>query len=125
MNKFSFIDKQMEFLKIPYEFDEWTQKIRYPYSVGELPSPEEITTEDGKEEQPFIITLFHRGKKSVLEEIKEKIKNHFHPIAGLRGETDNGAIIVFYEGAFYVPTGEDELKKMQINLKILEWKGDF
>ena len=58
-----------------------------------------------------------------LEKDKAKIKNHFDPIYGLRGKIGNSAIVVFYDGAFYIPSGEASLLKIQINLKIKEWKG--
>ena len=125
MDKLKFINEQMDILAVPYEFGEWTSDIKYPYFVGELPSPEEITTEDGKEETTMFLTGFHRGKIIDLEMIKKKIKKHFNPIVGLCGKTDSGSIAVFFDGSFYLPTGEADLKKLQINLKIKEWKGDF
>ena len=125
MDKLKFINEQMDILAVPYEFGEWTSEIKYPYTVGELPSPEDITTEDGKEETTFILNCFDRGKYIDLEEIKEKIKMHFHPVFGLRAQTMNGSIAVFYDGAFYISTGEADLKRLQINLIIKEWKGDL
>lgn len=124
MEKLKFINNQMAVIAVPYEFGEWTSKVQYPYSVGEI-TEEPITTEDGAEQSTLLVEVFHRGKYIDLERIKEKIKKHFHPIHGLRGQTDGGSIAVFFDGAFYVPTGEAELKRMQINLKIKEWKGDF
>lgn len=125
MSALKFIHEQMESLAIPYEFGEWTSDVVYPYFVGEI-TENEPTTEDGGEELPFILTGFHRGKYIDLEEAKEKIKKHFHPISGLRATTDSGSsIAVFFGGAFYVPTGEADLKKIQINLKIKQWKGDL
>ena len=124
-NKLDFINQQMEALGIPYEFGEWTSDVRYPYFVGELSSPEEMITEDGREATTLLITGFHRGKYAELEIKKERIKKHFHHINGLCGKTDSGSIAVFFDGSFYLPTGEADLKKIQINLKILEWKGDF
>ena len=124
MDKLKFIDEQMDILTVPYEFGEWTSEVKYPYSVGEI-SEFPPMTEDGYEESTLILTLFQRGKYIELEEIKEKIKKHFDPINGLRSTTDSGAIAVFYNGAFNIPTGESELKKMQINLLIKEWKGAY
>ena len=125
MSALKFMNEQMESLGIPYEFGEWTSDVVYPYFVGEI-TENEPTTEDGAEEAPFILTGFHRGKYIDLEEAKEKIKKHFHPVHGLRATTDSGSsIAVFFAGAFYVPTGEAELKKIQINLKIKQWKGDL
>lgn len=122
MEKLKFINEQMAKIGIPYEFGEWSSDIKYPYYVGEI-TEDPITTEDGLEESTMLVTAFHRGKRIDLEKDKKKIKEHFDPIYGLRGETEKGAIIVFYDGAFYIPSGEASLLKMQINLKIKEWKG--
>lgn len=122
MDKLKFIKEQMNILAVPYEFGGWTSKEKYPYFVGELPSPEEIGTEDGKTETTLILTGFTRGKFLELEEIKDKIRKHFNMICGLRTHTGSGSIAVFYDGSFFIPTGEADLKKIQINLKIIEWK---
>lgn len=124
MDKLKFISDQMDILEVPYEFMEWTSKVVYPYFVGEI-TETEPDTEDGKEESTMILTGTHRGTYLELETIKENIKKHFHPIHGLRGQTDSGSIAVYYGGAFYVPTGEADLKRIQINLNIKEWKGDL
>jgi len=122
MDNLTFINEQMDNIAVPYEFNEWTSDVVYPYFVGEI-TEEPTITEDGAEESTFILTGFHRGKLIDLLRVKEKIKKHFHPIHGLRGETDSGAIAVFFDGFFPVPSGEAELQKIQINLKIKEWKG--
>lgn len=127
MDKLKFIKEQMDILAVPYEFGEWTSNVQYPYFVGEI-TEDEPTTEDGYEQSTLLLTGFNRGTNNVilgLEEIKAKIKKHFHSIHGLRATTDSGAIAVFYGGAFPVPTNEAELKKIQINLIIKEWKGDI
>lgn len=121
MDKCGFIDEQMTVLAVPYELNEWTQDVVYPYFTGEI-TEEPTTTEDGYEHSTMILTGFHRGKYIVLEEIKSKIKKHFHD---LRASTDSGSIAVSYGGAFPVPSGEKDLKKIQINLDIKEWKGDL
>ena len=114
----------MDLISVPYELDEWTSDVIYPYGVGEI-TEEPSMTEDGAEESTLLLTFWHRGKIIDLERIKKKIKKHFHPIYGLRGSTDGGTIAVFYDSAFYIHSGEAELKKLQINLKIKEWKGDL
>ena len=117
-----FIKEQMSALNIPYEFMEWTSALSYPYVVGEYTETPTLD-EDGKEESTMILTATTRGEWLELEEIKEKIKKHFPAVGGLRAETDNGVIVVFYSDAFPVPTGEAGLKRIQINLDIREWKG--
>lgn len=122
MDKLKFINEQMDMIAVPYEFGEWTSPVVDTYGVGEI-TEDPITTEDGEEQSTLLLTYFHRGKMIDLLEIKEKIKKHFHPVYGVRGETEGGAIAVFYNGFFTIPSGEADLKKMQINLKIYEWKG--
>lgn len=122
MDALKFISEQMGAIAVPYEFGEWTKEIKYPYFVGEIVE-DEPQDEDGGEDSTVILDGWHRGKYIALEEVKAKIKRHFDPIHGLRGQTESGAIAVFYAGAMYVPTGEAELKRIQITLKIKEWKG--
>lgn len=121
VEKLGFINEQFAKLDIPYEFLEWSSPVKYPYYVGEI-TEEPTVTEDGFEESTLIVTGYHRGDAATLEADKEKIKKHFHPINGLHGQTDNGRIVVLFDGAFYIPTGEAGLKRIQINLKIMEWK---
>ena len=124
MDKLGFILKHLTDIAIPYEFGEWNSDIVYPYYTGEI-TEEPPTTEDGAEQSTLILNGFHRGKFIDLERDKKKIKKLFNPTYGLRGETDSGAIAVFFDGSFYIPTGEADLKRIQINLKIKEWKGDL
>lgn len=125
MEKLKFINEQMDNIAVPYEFGEWTSAKKDLYFVGEV-TEDPITTEDGLEESTMILTGFFRGDSRLeLEKEKQKIKKHFHPIFGMRATTDSGSIAVFFDGAFYIPSGEAQLLKMQINLKIKEWKGDL
>ena len=96
-----FINEQMDFLAIPYEFGEWTSDVKYPYVVGEI-TEVESDVEDGSEEYQFILTVFQRGQYADVEEIKNKIKKHFHPINGMRRQIVNDVIVGFYGGAFYI-----------------------
>lgn len=123
MGKLKFISDQMDSIAVPYEFMQWSSDIVYPYFVGEI-TEEPTLTEDGLEQSTMLLTGFHRGQYIDMETVKERIKSHFSPVCGLRGHTDSGsAIAVFFDGSFYVPTGDSDLKKIQINLKIYEWKG--
>ena len=123
----TFLKEQMDMLAIPYEFGEWTSDVVYPYSVGEL-TETETENEDGMEQPEFILTVFHRSAENsfaALEDIKNKIKKHFHPIHGLRVQQGHDVFVCFYGGAFYVPTGEAALKRLQITLNIKHWKGEI
>ena len=114
----------MAVISVPYEFGEWTSDIVYPYFTGEI-IEEPPNTEDGAEQSTLILSGFHRGKYIDLETIKNRIKKHFPAIEGLRAETGSGSIAVFFDGAFPVPTGEAQFKRIEIHLKIKEWKGDL
>ena len=122
MDKLNFINEQMNMISVPYEFSEWTAPITYPYGVGEI-TEDPITTEDGAEQSTLLLTFFNRGKMIDLLEIKEKIKKHFPPIYGLRSDTEGGTIAAFYDGFLPIPSGEADLKKIQVNIIIKEWKG--
>lgn len=123
MEKLKFINDQMDQIGVPYELNEWTSEIKYPYFVGEI-TVEPTSTEDGLEQSTLLLTGFNRGNLTALLTVMKKIESHFPPVYGLRGTTDSGSsIAVFFDGSFPVPTGEADLKKIQINLKIKEWKG--
>lgn len=115
----------MTALDIPYQLIEWNAadgRLTYPYFVGEF-SETPTMNEDGSEESTLLLTGTTRGSWLELEEIKAKIKAHFPAVGGLRSSTDSGSIAVFYSGSLTIPTGEADLKRIQINLDIKEWKG--
>lgn len=123
MEKLKFINEQMDIIAVPYEFGEWSSENTNLYFVGEI-TEEPTITEDGRESSTMLLTGFHRGKMIDLLTVMKKIKSHFSPVHGLRGQTDSGSsIAVFFDGYFVIPSGEADLKKIQINLKIYEWKG--
>ena len=123
MEALQFINEHMTALTGAYEFGQWSSAIVYPYFVGEKPSPEEYIAEDGSVETVLLVTGFHRGPMTDLLTVADRIKNHFDPINGLRSRTGSGAIAVFFDGSFPIPSGEADLNKIQINLRIKEWKG--
>ena len=124
MNKLGYIEQELRKISVPYEFGQWTKAVKYPYFVGEL-GQDNITAEDGVIGTAFILNGWNRGKTLDLEVIKEKVMKHFNPIYGLRIPTETGALIITYESANYIPQNDSDLKKIEINLKITEWKGDF
>ena len=104
---------------INYAFMRWNKDIAYPYFVGEY-SELEPTDEDQYHEYSFILTGFTKGTWSDLEVEKAKIENLFNSHTTI---LDNGSgVVISYSGAFPVPIDEGELKKIQINLNIKEWR---
>ena len=119
------IRKAMNSLGLQYGFGEYKGnaegQIVYPYFVGEYMETES-TTEDGMQETTFILTGFSRESWEALEEAKEKIEKYFS-LSGRVGITSSGsAVAIFYAHSLIVPTGDAELKSIQINLSIKEWK---
>lgn len=116
------ISESLEKLGINYEFGEWTSEIVYPYFVGEYTEVPALN-EDGMQETTFILNGFSRGSWLELEEIKDKIEAHFGKVGGHTViAEDKSAVAVFYSDSLIIPTGDAELKRIQINLMIKEWK---
>ena len=117
------VSDSMKDMGIEYGFGTYAKDpVVYPYFVGER-TEREATTEDGLQESTFLLTGFHRGTWLELEDTKEKIENYFNQVSGKTVITDNGsAVAVFYGNSLIVPTGDAEVKSIQVNLNIKEWK---
>lgn len=121
INGLKFIADKLNAVGIPYCFEEWTKDIQYPYFVGSYTESEPLN-EDGESNSTFILTGTTRDSWLSLEQSKAKIKNIF-PEDGLTAILeDKTGIAVFYTSSIPVPTGVDELKRIQINLKVKEWR---
>lgn len=115
-------NEKLNKIGVPYEFMRWTSTVEDRYWVGEY--METVTdTEDGYEEGTLILTGTTKGFWSVLMQDREKIKDQFPNVSGLRVPTDNGVVVFFYDNSFTVDTGEADLKRIQINIHIKMWKG--
>lgn len=112
----------MASLGLEYEFCEYTGRpMKYPYFVGEY-TETEPTTEDGLQESTVLLNGFSRSTWAVLEDAKEKIENLFNRVSGKTVIADDGAAVaIFYAGAQIIPTGDAELKRIQITLSVKEW----
>lgn len=119
-----FISDAMGSEGIPYEFMEFTSPIAdlQSYWVGEYTETPPVA-EDGMQETSFILTGTGRGTWLNLEKEKAQIEELFPPIGGRTAILGNGSgIAVFYGNAFPVPTGDESLKRLQINLVVKEWR---
>ena len=117
------VSDAMDSLGIEYGFVTYSKHpVVYPYFVGEYTELEAIT-EDGLQETTFLLTGFSRDSWLTLENAKERIENYFNQVSGKTVITDNGSgVAIFYANSLIVPTGDAELKSIQINLTIKEWK---
>ena len=115
------ISDAMNSLGLEYDFGTYKKNpVVYPYFVGEYQETEPMT-EDGLQETTFLLSGFHRGEWRTLEEAREKIENYFG-YGGKAVITEKSGVAAFYAGTLIVPTGDYELTKIQVNLKIKEWK---
>lgn len=118
-----FLNDELSGLNIPYEFMEWTSKLPTTYFVGqysEVSNPDE----DGMIESDFIITGTTKNKYLDLENVNQMIREHF-PSEGLTEILPNGwGIAVMYETSYPIPAIEQGIKRIQITLKVKEWKGE-
>lgn len=116
------VQKELNSIGVPYEFMRWTSDVEDRYWVGEY-SETPTDSEDGYEEGTLILTGTSNSLWSVLIQDRAKIKDQFPTVCGLRKATENGVVVIFYANSFPVPTGEADLKRIQINLQIKAWKG--
>ena len=117
----AYINTALTSAGINYEFMEWTSDFVYPYFVGEYSEPEPMN-EDGMQESTFMITGTTDGTWLSLEEAKAIIERE---LCNKTAILSNGnGIAVSYSGSLVVPTGNERMKRIQINLLIREWKGN-
>ena len=114
-----FVSDTLDSLGINYQFGEWsTNPVPDPYFVGEYTEPESMTKEeDGYQETSFILTGTGTNWLT-LEQAKATIESNISKTAIL---PNGNGIAVFYGGSLIIPTGDAELKRIQINLTIKEW----
>lgn len=120
MTVLGIINNEMNSMDIPYEFMEWTSAVTYPYWIGEYSEVPSVT-EDGYKETSLILTGTTKESWLELEQTRALIEKRFR--FGVNYSTNDGAVAIFYENSFPVPTGEADLKRIQINLQVKEWKG--
>lgn len=116
-----FISDFMDRLNIPYEFGTFTQNpVPDPYFVGEyLDSESDTKEENGYQESAFLLT--GTGETYIgLETAKAQIESNLSRGVSLILSNGNG-FAVFYSGSQPIPTDDERLKRIQINLTIKEW----
>lgn len=109
-------------LDIPYEFMRYNAEVIDRYWVGEY-SETPTVNEDGYCEATILLTGTTKQAWMTLLQDREKIENHFPRIGGLRVATDKGTVVIMYDNSTPIPTGDADLKRIQINLHIKAWKG--
>lgn len=122
------ISEAMNVTGLEYGFMEYAtdagNTLPKTYFVGEYQELEG-EKESGETDSIFILTGFSRKSWAELEHAKEKIRKYLSGSVGRIYKTESGLVVaVFYENSFPIHVEDDELKKMQINLLIKEWKAE-
>lgn len=119
-----FLNECLINLGIPYEFMEWTSvPVPDTYWVGQYSEIQSVD-EGGQIESDFILMGTTKKKYIELETVKEQIRSAF-PDYGLTDILSNGwGIAVMYDTSYPVPSIEEGIHRIQITLKVKEWKGE-
>ena len=115
------ISTAMEALGLPFAFMTYTKPPLPPlYFVGEYT---EIagTTEDGRQEATFHLTGYTKGTWLELEQAKERIRKYFYNSYTAVTEGGTG-LAISYANALTLSTNDAEIKRIQINLNVQDWK---
>lgn len=114
---------EMTNIDLPYDFMIWKKKtVPDRYWIGEYTEVPSLT-EDGYKEYTLHLTGTTKGTWLSLLDDKKKIEEHFPDIGGLRIATTDGVVVFYYENSNTIPTGDANLKRIQVDLKVKTWKG--
>lgn len=122
-NVLKVISDGMDAMKLEYDFVRFRKDpIPETYFVGEYTETEPLN-EDGMQETTFLLTGFSRAESwLVLEDAREQIERYFGKVSGKTVIAEDGSVVaVFYADTQIIPTGDAELKSIQINLNVKEW----
>lgn len=114
INILTIINNELEKMNIPYTFDGWDDEVELPQFVGEI-SETPTVDEDGKNEYSFILTGFATSY-SELFAVSEQLKSKYKTSAIVDG------VVIKYDNTTTIDNGTDDLKQIQINLSIKEWR---
>ena len=102
-------------MDIPYTFDGWYKEVELPQFIGEI-SETPTLDEDGLSEYTFILTGYAvKNEVDYLFEVAERLKQRYTP-----SKTVNG-VVIMYNNMIPIDSNTDDLKQIQITLKIKKW----
>lgn len=114
-----FIGNKLDKAAIPYEYGEWTSTVKYPYFVGSY-TETDYRYEDNCTVGTFTLDGWSRNGMIDLITISDNIKGIF---ADLQEVQEGTLFFIRFGGAMPIPTGEQDLYRIQITLYAYEWKG--
>lgn len=108
------ISDEMERLNIPYTFNGWDSEQEIPKFIGDITEVKN-PYEDGKNEYSFNLTGFGQTYDqlySYADALKKEYKN---------SKLVDGMVIT-YENTDNIPNNSEDLKQIQINFNIKNWR---
>lgn len=118
-----YISDTLNYAGIPYEYVEWTSpEVPDIYFIGECTDVEAMN-EDGMQQSVMILTGTSYASWLELMEKKEVIESLFPSVGGRIAELSNGStLMIAYSTSSPTPTDTMDLKRIQVNLMVKEWK---
>lgn len=113
------LKNEFKSLKIPYYYDNWDDKLKLPYFVGELSEVPTIN-EDGKREFSFTLTGEDVNSYTNLFKYNEIIRKEYNQVKRIK--TDKGIIAISYDNVITIPIEAESVKRIQINITIYWWE---
>jgi len=113
-----YIGQKLNEIELPYEYYEWTGDDVYPYFVGSYVQ-EQTREEDGYTHGVFTIDGWARGNILELVKYGDAIKKIF---TDHRAFMDGHFLYMNTDNIQTIPTGEEELKRINISISVDEWE---
>jgi len=111
------INEEMETLQIPYEYEQWTGAVQYPYFVGEL-LPEIPMNEDGISEYTFFLRGWTKKKFQTAINLAATFRKRY-PVTGRHVLQNGKGISIFYDTLNTLPHDQDEeIKSVEFRFTI-------
>lgn len=116
------VKERLEAAEIPYQYETYQTAEKLPpvYCVGHC-SSSPVTEESGMLSGTFLLTLVGTSWDALIT-ARERICRAFPRITGYSTSGDDYAAVLFFNSAVVVPCDDARLKKIQINLKYIEWR---
>ena len=113
INVLTIMNEELSKMNIPYTFDTWDKEVELPQFIGEI-LEEPTLDEDGRNEYSFILTGYATNY-SYLFEVGEKLREKYKNSDIVKG------VVIKYDKLITVDNSIEDLKQVQITLKIKEW----
>lgn len=112
---------EMKSLGLNYAYEFWSSRPMYPYFTGDYVETG-VEVSSGKTEGTMYITGWARKGYAEINDLlaaKDKIKQRFCEFI----HTDDEACVYLnYTGFKYIPTGDEDLSKIEITIDCQEWQ---